>query len=52
MLELNIDYKNKDFNFDKMIEKFKFMAEKHENFQERDRYKHLLTIVGEHKFWE
>ena len=47
-----ISQSDKDFTYEKMMEKFKAMSlNKEIHFQTRDKFEHLHKIMGEHKFW-
>jgi hypothetical protein len=53
MEELGLDPKDPDFSEAEMLNKFRSISQNQNiHFFQRDRYKHLIAICGEHKFWE
>ena len=52
MDELKIDPKSPDFSEEEMIKKFKQISEDpNTHFFQRDRFKKLIGVLGEHRFW-
>ena len=53
MDELGFDPKSPDFSEEKSKAKLLELSENQSiHFFHRDRYKHLVHIMGEHKFWD
>ena len=51
MDELHIDYTDPDFTVEKLKEAFQNKLKQNLPHLERDRFNHLLNVVGEHRFW-
>ena len=47
-----MDYNSPDFSEEAMMAKFQeIVDDKNVYFQTRDKFEHLIKILGEHKFW-